>query len=54
MEKIASKYFENKKMVTSTSNRQVRQTYKPGGTMMLTVMDTVSLAQETTRDRMGP
>ena len=53
MEQIANKHFEHQKMIMGTSNRMVRQTFKPGGTMMMTVMKTVSLAQESTRDRMG-
>ena len=53
LEHIASKYFDHKRIVMGTSNRQVRKTYKPGGTLMTTVMNTVSLIQETTRDRMG-
>ena len=53
MARIAKRHFDHTKIITSTSSSQVRRTYKPGGTMMMTVQDTVSLAQATTRDRMG-
>lgn len=53
LETIASKYFDHKKIIYGTSNRPARKIYKPGGTMMMTVMDHTSIITETTRDRMG-
>jgi exonuclease III len=53
LETIARKYFDHKKLIYGTSTRPARKTYKPGGTMMMTVMDSTSLVTETTRDRMG-
>ena len=53
MEKIAHRYFNHNKLIMASSNRQVRRTYKPGGTLMMTVMNTVTMIRETTRDRMG-
>ena len=53
IETIAKKHFDHSRITTSTSKRQVRRTYKPGGTMMMTVMNSVSMIEDTTRDRMG-
>jgi hypothetical protein len=53
LEKVAAKYYEHKRLVTGTSNRKVRRTFKPGGTMMMSVMGVVGHIQETSRDRMG-
>ena len=53
LDKVADKQFAHKKLITGTSNRKVRKTFKPGGTMMMTVNESVSLVRETCRDRMG-
>lgn len=53
MERIAAQYFDHNRLVMGTSNQRARKTFKPGGTLMMTVMNSVSLVQETQRDRMG-
>jgi len=53
MSDIAHTQFDHVRMVTATSNRKVKRAYKPGGTAMLTMQDTVAYSKEPTRDRMG-
>lgn len=53
LETVANRYFDHKKLVHGTSARKSRRHYKPGGTMMMTVMDAVSVVKSTSRDRMG-
>ena len=53
LETVANKYFDHNKLVHGTSARKARRHYKPGGTMMMTVMDTVGAVKATSRDRMG-
>ena len=53
MNEIARIQFDHVTMVTATSNRKVKRAYKPGGTAMLTMQDTVAYSKEPTMDRMG-
>ena len=53
MKTVASLQFDHVRLVTATSNRKAKSNYKPGGTTMLTMMDTVALSKDPTRDRMG-
>jgi len=42
MKTVACRQFDHVRLVTATSNRKVQRNYKPGGTTMLTMMDTVA------------
>lgn len=53
LEKTAKRFFGHQRIIAGTSNRTVRRTFKPGGTMMMTVENAVKCARDTTRDRMG-
>jgi exonuclease III len=53
MQTVAGQQFDHVRMVTATSNRKAKRHYKPGGTTMLTMMETVALSKDPTRDRMG-
>ena len=53
LQSVASKYFDHKRIIHGTIAKPSRRNYKPGGTMMMTVSDTVSAIKSTTRDRMG-
>jgi len=53
MQKIASKQFDQVRLITATTKRQVKRNYKPGGTAMMTMMETTTYVKDTTKDRMG-
>jgi exonuclease III len=53
LEAVAAKQFGQMRLIAATSNRAVRKTFKPGGTMMLTTNSMAKWIHETSRDRMG-
>jgi exonuclease III len=53
MTAVAKQQFDHVRLVTASSNRKAKRAYKPGGTAMLTMMETVALSKEQTKDRLG-
>ena len=53
MNETAKHQFDHVRLVTASSNRKVKRAYKPGGTAMLTMMETVAISKEQTKDRLG-
>jgi len=53
MNEVAKRQFDHVCLVTASSNRKGKRAYKPGGTTMLTMMETVAISKEHTKDRLG-
>jgi len=53
MNEVAKQQFDHVRLMTASSNRKVKRAYKPGGTAMLTMMETVAISKEHTKDRLG-